>query len=188
MIKLRMHENSLFAILLRSPWWISIAIAAALIAAARLVLPDVYAVFVGLPFAVIGGIALWRQLQAPSEARVAKTVERLRAMSWEEVSQALETAFRREGYAVKRLTGAPADFELTKGWRVVLVSGKRWKVARTGVEPLRELDAARRAHEAHEGIYVATGEVTDKARAFAAANRIRLAHGAELAKLLRGCV
>lgn len=183
-MKLRMHENSLFAILLRSPWWISIAIAGALIAAARLVLPDVYAVFVGLPFAVIGAIALWRQLQAPSEARVAKTLDRVRAMSWEEFSQALEAAFRRDGYTVKRLNGAQADFELTKGWRVVLVSGKRWKVARTGVEPLRELDAARRAHEAHEGIYVATGEVTDKARAFAAEHRIRLAHGAELVKLM----
>ena len=185
-MKLRMHENSLFALLLRSPWWISIAIAAGLVAAARFVLPDVYAIFVGLPFLAIGLYAGWKQLRAPSAERVASSLERLRAMSWDDFSRALEDAFQREGYTVSRLNRGPADLELKKGWRVALVSGKRWKVARTGVEPLRELDAARRAHEAHEGIYVAAGEVTEQARAFAAGNRIRVADGAELVRLLRG--
>jgi restriction system protein len=96
----------------------------------------------------------------------------------------LEEGFRRQGYRVDRLEGAKVDFALAKDGRTALVSCKRWKVARTGVEPLRELDAARRAREADEGIYVAAGEITEQALEFAQRNAIRVVHGADLAKLL----
>ena len=184
-----MNKNSLFAILLRSPWWISFVVAGITIALSRLVIVkfdfhELYSVFIGLPFLVIGSVAAWRQLRAPSAERVAATLESLRALSWEEFAPALEGAFRRDGYAVSRLTIAAADLELSKAGRVALVSCKRWKVARTGIEPLRDLDAARNAREAHECIYVAAGEITDNARAFAIEKNIRLVHDAELAKLL----
>jgi restriction system protein len=68
----------------------------------------------------------------------------------------------------------------------VLVSCKRWKVARTGIEPLRDLYAAKDAREAHECIYIAAGEITDNARKFAAEKKMRLLYGAELAQLLPG--
>jgi restriction system protein len=184
-MKFQMHEKSLFAVLLRSPWWISIAIAAGLFVAARLVLPGDYAFFVALPFLVIGAVAGWKQLRAPSAKRVAATLEAVRAMTWSDFSRALEDAFRRDGYTVSRMNGADADFEVTKAGRVALVSCKRWKVARTGIEPLRELYAAKRAREASECIYVAAGEITDNARRFATENNIRLAQGAELARLMR---
>jgi restriction system protein len=183
-----MHPNSLFAVLLRSPWWISVVIAVALAAAARLFLPDLYAFAMGLPFLVIGAVAGWRQLRAPSAKRVAGTVEAVRAMSWSDFAAAIEAGFRRDGYAVTRLDGGGADFELKKDGRVSLVSAKRWKAARAGIEPLRELDAARRAREAHEGVYVAAGELSDQAREFAAQKNIRLALGPELARLLRHSV
>lgn len=183
-MKFRIAKNSLFAILLRSPWWISAAAAGGIFAAARLALPEIYAFFVALPFAVIGACALWQQRHAPSEARVAGTLQALRAMSWDEFSGAIEDAFRRDGYIVSRTLGAEADFELTKAGRISLVGARRWKVARTGVEPLRELYAAGLTRDAHECIYVATGEITDNARAFAAGKNIRLVYDAELAKLL----
>jgi restriction system protein len=185
-MKFQMAENSLFAILLRSPWWISVVIAAAIVAAARLVLPEVYAFafFAALPFIVIGGVAGWRQFRAPSASRVTDTLEAVRAMSWGDFSSALADAFRNDGYSVSRLAGATADFELARAGRISLVACKRWKAARTGVEPLRELYDAKRAREADESIYVATGEITDGARAFARERNIRLIHGAELAKLL----
>jgi restriction system protein len=187
-----LNKNSLFAVLLRSPWWISIAVAGvvfalARIAMAKLDLPDgqaLYAIFAALPFLVIGAYAGWQQLRAPSTERIAATLEALRAMSWDEFSPALEDAFRREGYAVSRMDSAAADLELTRTGRVSLVSCKRWKVARAGIEPLRELDAARQAREAQDCIYVAAGEITDNATAFAAAHDIRLLRGAELAMLL----
>ena len=78
-----------------------------------------------------------------------------------------------------------ADFTVVKAGRTSLISCKRWKAASHGLEPLRELDAARRAQEANEAIYIAAGTVTDNARRFAAANRISLLEGPELTRLLR---
>ena len=182
-----MNKNSLFAILLRSPWWISIAVATGIFALTRTILSDgyaMYAFFTSLPFLVIGCYAGWQQLRAPSAERIAATLESLRALSWEEFSAALGEAFRRDGYAVSRLDTAGADLELVKSGRVALVGCKRWKVARAGIEPLKELDAARQSRSAHDCIYVAAGGITDNASAFAAQKKIRLLAGSELAKLL----
>jgi restriction system protein len=183
-MKFRMHENSLFAILLRSPWWISTAIAAGITAVAAFIVPPTLAAAAAAPFLVVGSIAGWRQLRAPSAARVERTLAAVRAMSWNDFADALDEAFRRDGYAVSRLHGAAADFEMTKAGRTALVGCKRWKAARIGVEPLRDLDAARRAREAHECIYVATGEFSEGARTFAADRNIRVVHAVELAKIL----
>ena len=183
-MKFEMAKNSLFAILLRSPWWISLLVAAGIFLAARMVLPELYAFFVPLPFMVIAAYAGWQQLRAPSEARVSATLDAIRAMSWDEFSAAVENAFRRDGYAVARFSGEEADFELTKAGRTSLLACKRWKAARTGVEPLRELHAAMRARNAHECIYIAAGEISDNARTLATERNIQLVHGAELARLL----
>lgn len=186
-MKWEMNQNSLFAILLRSPFWVSFAIAAAVTALALALLPESWRVFglvTGAPFFVIGCIALWRQLQRPSSARVARTTEALRAMAWPEFADALEAGYRAGGGVVTRIRADAADFTVRKEWRTTLVAGKRFKVARTGVEPLRELLAAKDAHEAHDCAYVTLGEVSDNARKFAADHRIALLGGAELAALL----
>ncbi len=182
-MKLRLHENSLFAILLRARWWVSLLVGFGVFAGLRLLLPWGYALFAALPFAVIAAVALWRQLRVPSAARLAARLEALRALPWEAFAAALEAGFRREGYGVSRPVGAQADFELELAGRVSLVACKRWKASRTGVEPLRELHAAGLAREARECVYVCAGEITGQARAFAAQNGIRLVEGAELAKL-----
>ncbi len=187
-MKLEMNKNSIFAILLRSPWWISAALAAGLFAVVRLVMPDAfapYAFFVALPIMVIACYAAWGQLRAPSAASVEGTLEALRELSWKEFSGLLEDAYRREGYTVGK-AAAGADFELVRADRVSLVSCKRWKAARTGIEPLRELESAKHARGAVEGIYVAAGELSETASVFAAEKGLRLVHGAELAKLLPG--
>jgi len=184
-MKFWMHKHSLFAVLLRSPWWISLVVAAGVVAALRLVLPDMYAFSAAAPFILIAAYAAWQQLRAPSAATVTRSLEALRAKPWDEFAAGLESAFQREGYSVNRLDGRDGDFELTRAGRVLLVSCKRWKVARTGIEPLRELHAARRRRAAHECIYVAAGDVTEGAIAFSAQNGIRLLRAAELTKLLR---
>jgi restriction system protein len=140
-----------------------------------------YAIFSALPFIVIGCYAAWQQLRAPSDKQVAATLESLRALSRDQFSAALEDAYRRDGYSVTRLDIAGADLELTRSGRVTLVCCKRWKVARAGIEPLRELDAARQAREAHECVYAAAGEITENAAAFAAEKNIQLLQGADLA-------
>ena len=186
-MKLRLAENSLFAVLLRSQWWISFAIAAGVVALSKAILPSIpiaYAIFAAAPFIAIGVIAAWRQFRAPSAKRIANTLATVRAMSWGDFSSAMEEAFRRDGYNVNRLNSSAADFEMTRAGRTALVACKRWKVARTGVDPLRDLHAAKETHEANDCIYVATGEITDGARKFAVEKKIRLLDGTELAKLL----
>ncbi len=186
-MKWQMNENSLFAVLLRSSWWISFAIAAALSALAITLLPEKYRMFgivTGGPFLVIGCIAAWKQLRAPSSGRIEKTLAAVGAMSWIDFARAIEMAYRREGFEVSAVSGGAADFEIKKEWRTALVSCKRWKVARTGVEPLRDLHAAKEAREAQDCIYVAIGEVSDNAREFAVKHAIKLVGGPELARLL----
>lgn len=188
-MKLKMAENSLFAILLRKPWWMSFGVAAGVVLAARLLLPEKYVIagaLGGIPFVIVGVIASWRQFQLPSTAGVASTIEAVGAMSWREFSTTLADAFRRDGYAVTPLAGPHADFEITKAGRTSLVACKRWKAASAGVEPLRDLHAAKEAREASEGIYVAVAGITDNARRFATDNRIRIIGSAELAQMLRG--
>jgi restriction system protein len=184
-----MNENSLFAILLRSSWWISFAIAGAVTAVAIALLPEAYRIFgtvTGLPFLVIGCIAAWKQFQAPSIARIDNTLAAVRAMSWVEFSRVIEAAYRRQGYGVSAVSGTAATFEITKEGRTALVSCKRWKVAHTGVESLHDLYVMKETRNAHECIYVAAGEITDNARAFAIKHAIKLVGGPELARLLPG--
>ena len=184
-MQLKMHENSLFAVLLRKAWWVSGLVAAGIFGGLRFILPWEFALFAAAPFVAIAGYVAWKELRAPSAARIAKTLERLRAQSWDDFSRTVEEAYRREGYTVSRLNDLRADFELVQGPYSTLVACKRWKATRTGIEPLRELQAAREAREAHHCVYVATGEVTEQARTFAVEKRINLLQGAELAVLLR---
>ena len=184
-MKLKMHDNSLFALLLRSGWWWSALLAAGVIAAVRMFVPTVYAVFAALPFIVISAIVGWRQLRSPSAKSIEATLARLRSLSSEQFAVELEAALKREGYGVTRIAHAHADYELEEGGRKLLLACKRWKATRTGAEPLRELKEACRTREDCDGIYVSAVDVTDKARAFAAENRIELIEAQGLAKLLR---
>ena len=181
-MKLKMAQNSIFAILLRSPWWVSVLVAGGTFVAARLVLPVEFAVFSAIPFAVIGVVAGWKQFRTPGGERVETALERLRALPWEGFAAALEEGFRGEGYTVKRIDGA-ADFELVKAGRISLAAAKRWKASRTGVEPLRELQAAGAALEGVECIFLSATELSANARSFAAEKKVRIIEGLELLKL-----
>lgn len=186
-MKLKMSKNSLFAVLLRSPWWISFLLVGAIAVAAATLLPAAYVpvgVMGGLPFLVIGVMAAWRQWHAPNPARLAEALERARNMSWPDFSNALEQAFAAQGYEVSRLKGGVADLQLVKDGKVTLVSAKRWKAASVGVEPLRELAAAKEAQAAHLGTYIGLGQLTDNARRFAQEQGVQVMSAAELAFLL----
>jgi restriction system protein len=181
---LKMHQNSLFAILLRSQWWISVLVGAGMVALIRLFLPLMFAIFAGLPFFVIGAYAGWKQLRAPSAAKVAALVDNLRGQSWEEFSALLEAAWARGGYVVRRVEGGNADFAISKDGRRSLVACKRWKAKNTGIEPLSGLYDAFRDSDAHECVYAFAGELSETARRFAAEHHIRLLDGPALAILV----
>ena len=105
-------------------------------------------------------------------------------MSWATFVAVLSAGFSRDGSSVETGTDNGADIVLTRFGRVAVVGARRWKVARTGVEPLKALLAARRARDAHESIYITVGEISDPARVFARDNDIQFMTGAELARLL----
>ena len=179
-----MAKETLFSILSRSPWWISILIAAALAALVQLFLPLMAGFAAAAPFLAIAAYAGWRQLRAPGTTDVAATLGKLRAMSWENFSLVIGETFRRDGYEVTAIEGAVADLELRKNGKLSLAYCKRWKVTQTGVGPLRDLQEAVQAQDAHEGIYVTAGDFTSTARDFAAGKAIRLLNGAALAQLV----
>ena len=187
-MKFKIARNSLFAILLRSPWWVSLLVAAVLVLLAAALLPKDYRVLGALsatPFFVIGAIAAWRQWRLPSAGRVAETDAAVRTMAWPQFAALLEQAFRRDGYTVQRSTGSGFDFELERKGRTMLVAARRWKSARTGLEDLRALQVARDRRNPADALLISLGELTDNARPFAAEHRIAVWQSAELAQALR---
>jgi hypothetical protein len=71
-------SQSLFAVLLRSPWWISMVIALGVAAVAFALFPQPYrglGAMGGLPFVVIGSIALWRSCGYPARSGPKKYFE-----------------------------------------------------------------------------------------------------------------
>lgn len=186
-MRFKMSDKSLFAILMRSSWWVSFAVALVLGLAARLLAPEEYfvpALSICFPFVVIGVMAAWKQSKLPRAGQVAATVETVSDMSWRDFADRVEKAFQSEGYAVTRLNG-PADFRLEKAGRSTLVCAKRWKAASHGVEPLRELQQARERQDAHGAAYIALGGMTDNGGRFARENGIRVIGSADLTALLR---
>jgi restriction system protein len=186
-MKWKMSDKSLFALLLRSPWWISIAVFAGFALLARALLPPAYVwagLFGGLPFLVIGLIAARRQWLAPKPVQVAQQLERVSAMAWRDFAQALTEAYTRQGYVVTAFEGVGADLQLVKAGRTTLVSCKRWKAAKLGVEPLRELVAARQRQDASLCACLTLGQLSDTARGYAKAEGVQVIEAGELAALM----
>lgn len=186
-----MSHNSLFAILLRSPWWVSFALVGLFSLAAAALLPREY-VYAGVlgtfPFFAVGCVAAWRQWRAPSAARVAAIHAQLQTWHWRDFADALERSWNTNGLTVQRLTGGgAADFVLTQDGQTLLASARRWKAATHGMEPLRELHAAMQARGAAAGLYLlAQGSLSDNARLFARDHGITVVQGDALAGLLLG--
>ena len=167
----KLNDNSLFAILLRSSWWISFAIAGAVTAVAVALLPEAYRIVgavTGLPFLVIGCIAAWKQLQAPSDG---PHRQHARRGSCDVVGRIFRAPSRRPigGTDTESAPSAgppPISRSRRRGApRSSAASAGRWRTRASRPSP--SLHAMKEARDAHECIYVAAGEITDNARAFA---------------------
>jgi restriction system protein len=186
-MKFKMAPNSLFAVLLRNPWWVSYGIVGAFVLASIALLPKEY-VAVGImgafPFLVIGTMSGWRQWRAPNPAHLAQALDKAGGMSWRDFSDALEAGYQRQAYSVIRPKTGPADFKLEKAGQTTLVSCKRWKAANQGVEPLRELVASRDALGADHCTFISLRPLTHSAAKFAASQRVTVMSDLELSKLI----
>jgi restriction system protein len=177
-------KESLFDVLKRKPWWLSLAIAIGIALSLQLVLPVTFAIFAGLPFVVIAIYVAWRQRGTPGEAKTVRIIEEIRALGREEFQAIVEEAFRLDGYTVAPHEGASADLDIRKSGRTHVVNLRRWKTAQNGIGHFRELHDAVRALGASGGVFIATGEVSDTARQFAAEHAIEIGEASALAKLL----
>jgi restriction system protein len=186
-MKWKMSKNSLFAVLLRSPWWASLLIVLVFVLASSALLPAEYRPFGmmgALPFLGIGLYRAWQQWQAPNPTRVARALERAAEMPWRDFSAVLQQAYKRQGFDVALLPGTAADLKLTQSGRSTLVSCKRWKAAVHGVEALRELVAAKQSLDADQCTYINLGAVSVQAQRFAKEHGITLVSGQALACLI----
>lgn len=187
-MKLKMAPNSLFAVLLRSPWWISIGIAVVFVALAQALLPPDYRGPFSLgafPFVVIGVIAMWRQLRAPSAGETEAILAAVQRMPWAAFRNALAQGYQRQGWQVERIEGA-ADLLLHRDGASTVVAAKRWKAAHHGEETVAAVRTLAHQREASGCIYVALGELSPNARRAAQSQHIELLDGRGLVILLRG--
>ena len=186
-VRLKMSQNSLFAILLRSHWWISLVVALFIVLLARLVVPEAYASYAlsfAVPFVVIAAIAAWKQRHVPGEAQVRALVERVSPMAWAEFSALLEDAYRRQGGTVTRVEGG-ADLLVERSRRLSVVAARRWKAASHGLPALRELVAERERRGAHDALYVALNPLSDKGLLYAREHGVVVVDAAALASLFQ---
>jgi restriction system protein len=169
-MKFKMAENSLFAILMRNPWWISLLIVIVFSLLCLAILPKNFVIF-GImgtfPFFITGIVAFKRQWGKPSAAVQEAELTRLYTLSWRDFSAELEAKFVKQGYQVERLKTGAADFKLEKNGNITLVAAKRYKAATHGLEALQALVAQQEALGADKVMYVCLSPVTAQAAKFA---------------------
>ena len=99
-MKWQISDRSLFAVLMRSPWWMSVGIAVVVTVLAFALLPvqlRLGGALMALPFFVIGTVAAARQWRLPRAGQIERVQQVAGAMAWPEFAELLEAAFQREG-------------------------------------------------------------------------------------------
>ena len=150
---------------------------------AQLAFPPV-APFVALPFLLICAYVAYRQMLTVSPGQVDERLAALRDLSWDQFSALITEVYRKQGYTVEAVNKSAYDYTLTQGSRVTLLQCRRWKVNQLGAGPLEELARAVASAEAHNGICIAAGNVSPKAREFIAGKPLALVSGIALAALV----
>lgn len=187
----KMSEGSLFAVLLRSSWWYSVAIGLAIIAISLIFVGGKYlllGIFGAVPFFVVAGISGYKQSKQPSQKRIQEVYELTRKMSAAQIAGKIATSYTDARFDSEPFKGNAADLELTRGNRKLLLCSKRFKVGNTGVEPLKQLVAAGQNAEATGYLYVALGDISSTAIDYANQNDIELIQISRLAAFFDGQV
>ncbi|HEV7803827.1 MAG TPA: restriction endonuclease [Burkholderiales bacterium] len=179
-----MAKETLFRILLRQPWWVTLLVALAMFGAAQAIFPPV-APFMALPFAGLAVYIAFRQWTGKSPVDADERLASLRGMSWEEFSALVADAYGRRGYGVTPAERPGYDFTLTKGGRITLLHCRRWRVNQVGVGPVRDLARAVQREEVSNGICISAGTFSAPAQKLVATEPVTLLFGTELVELVR---
>lgn len=185
----RMNQNSLFAILLRSPWWYAVLIGIFVIAVSLAIAGGKFlllGIFGAIPFLGIGAYAGHKQAQLPSQKRVLEVTSEARKMPAKQIAEKVADSYIQERYDSEVFNGGAAELVLTRGQHKLLLASKRFKAGNTGIAPLKELVAAGESAEATGYLYVALGDISDAAWDYAKQNNIEVIQASRLTAFFDG--
>jgi len=177
------------AILLRSPWWYSVLIALFAISISMVPAEGKY-LFLGvataLPFIGIALYSAYNHSQRLSPKRVQEVEQKARRLSATELAKKITINYEKIRFDVSAFDGDAAEYELERGVHKLLLSCKRFKAAKTGIEPLKKMTNAGKKCEATGYLYVTLGEVSTNALEYARQNNIELIQAEALAEHFDG--
>ena len=177
------RSDTLFAILMRQPWWVTLLVGAGLFGLTYALFPPI-APFVAVPFVVLAIYIAFMQWRKGSPSDVGQHLETLRGLSWEAFSAMVVRAYEKRGYAVLSSGGSGYDFKVTKDGQTMLIQCRRWKVNQVGAAPVRELAQAVEKSDAYRGICLSAGEFSQPALKLALDEPVSLVSGADLIELV----
>jgi restriction system protein len=198
------RRESIVDILFVLPWWASVIAAAVVYVVCAFALPaylasspftagignatKTAAPYVAALFLLVGFGSFLRSYLIRQRFDAIAGLEGIRDLSWRQFESIVGEAFRRRGYSVmENAVDGPdggVDLVLRKNGEKFYVQCKRWKQSRVGVKPIRELYGVIAASSAKGGFFVASGDYTEEARAFAARAGIELIDGPKLADMI----
>jgi restriction system protein len=183
-LPMKLPENSLFAILMRKDWWVSALCAVATYVLVQNFMPWGYALFATTPFTIITLMVIWKRIRVPSGARLERMLEKnprpvVGGIRIEAGGRVQGRGFCRQAHQGRGGFRAGEPGLCDAGQCAAL------EVARTGVEPLKELVEYGERRDARQCRYVVAGELTEQARAYAKEQGVTLIEGAELVRLVR---
>ncbi|MBX2883163.1 MAG: restriction endonuclease [Granulosicoccus sp.] len=185
----KMAEGSLFAVLMRSPWWYSVLIGLSIIVISLALIGGNYGILftaLSLPFFVVAGLSAHKQSKLPSQKRMLEVIEEARTMSAIQIADKIAETYTKVRFDRELFKGKAAELELIRGNRKILLCSKRFKAANTGIEPLKQLVAAGEKVEATGYLYVVLGELSANAISYANENDIELVQSDRLAAFFDG--
>lgn len=187
----KVSDNSLFAVLLRSPWWYSVLVGLFFIAVSMVLFGGRYVLlglFSAMPFFGIAGFAGFKQARLPSKSRIKEITEQAPKMSAAEIAEKIANNYKERRFDIEKLNSKGSELFLERGNQKIVLSSKRFKVNNTGVEPLKQLVELGSKHDARRYLYVVLGELSKAAAEYAQQNDIEIVRANTLAAYFDGQV
>lgn len=150
-----------------------------------------WAGWVVLAFGLFASVLSWYQgLALARLLERQRSIDDLRAMSWQQFEQLAGECFRRSGYRVSETGQGGADggidLLLKRGTEKILVQCKQWKTTSVGAPVVREMFGLMTHHKADRVKIVCCGKFTREAIAFADGKPIDLIGANALLHLVAG--
>jgi restriction system protein len=191
------NEPPLFTVLSYLPWWISVISGLVVYVFLSYAFPAMVsenqilfmlteaskniAPFCGSLFLVPAIASIFMRKKRQKLLAQQKSIDTLKALSWQEFELLVGEAYRRLGYrVVENMTGGAdggIDLQLKKDDKTHIVQCKQWRKSKIGVSVVREMFGVLNASSAKSVFIVCSGHFTKEAIAFAADLPVQLIDG-----------